>query len=47
VPDALAGLVEILGVEHLPEGGGDQPALVAAAVGVHVANEVHVMGTSP
>ncbi len=41
VPDALAHLVVILGVEDLPERGGHQSALVAAAMGVHVAHEVH------
>ena len=39
--DPLAGLVLVLGVEHLAERGGDQAALVAAAVIEHVADEVH------
>ena len=41
MPDALAGVVSVFGVEHLSEGGGDQAALVAAAVGEHVSDEVH------
>ena len=32
VRDALVGLVAVLGVEHLPQGGGNEVALVAAAV---------------
>jgi hypothetical protein len=36
----------VLGVEHLAQGGGDEPALVAAAVVEHVSDEVHVMQTS-
>ena len=38
---AVAGVGGVLGVEHLSEGGGDQAALVAAAVGEHVSDEVH------
>ena len=41
VADALAGLVAVFGVEHFPQRGGDQAALVAAAVGEHVSDEVH------
>ena len=47
MPDALASLGAVLGVEHFAQRGGDQPALIAAAVGEHVSDEVHVMGTSP
>ena len=41
VPDALASLGVVFGVEDLSERGGDQAALVAAAVGQHVSDEVH------
>ncbi len=44
--DALASVVAVLGVEHFPQRGGDQAALIAAAVGQHVSDEVHVMRTS-
>jgi hypothetical protein len=47
VPDPLARLVLILGVEHFSQCGGDQTALVTAAVVEHVPDEVHLMGTSP
>jgi hypothetical protein len=36
----------VFGVEHLAQRGGHQAALVAAAVGEHVSDEVHVMRTS-
>jgi hypothetical protein len=36
VGDPLAGLVLVFGVEDLAQGGGDQAALVAAAVIEHV-----------
>src|SRR5579872_2592266 len=35
----VAGLVAVFGVEDLSRGGGDQAALVAAAVREHVADE--------
>ena len=38
--DPLLGLLVALGVEDLSERGGDEPALVAAAVHDHVASEV-------
>ena len=41
MPDAFAGLVAVLGVEDLSQRGGDQAALVAAAVREHVSDEVH------
>ena len=41
MPDPLASVVTILGIEDLSEGGGDQAAPVAAAVGEHVSDEVH------
>ena len=41
VPDPLARVGLVFGVEHLAQGGGDQPALIAAAVGEHVSDEVH------
>jgi hypothetical protein len=41
VTDPLPRLGLVLGVEHLPERGGDQAALVAAAVVEHVSDEVH------
>ena len=46
VPDPLARLVLIVGVEHFSERGGDQAALIATAVVEHVADEVHLMWTS-
>jgi hypothetical protein len=33
VPEPFAGVVAVFGVEHLAQGGGDETALVAAAVG--------------
>jgi hypothetical protein len=41
VRDPLSGLLLVIGVERLTQRGGDQPALVAAAVVEHVADEVH------
>jgi hypothetical protein len=46
VPDPLPRLGLVLGVEYLPEGGGDETALVTAAVVEHVSDEVHLMQTS-
>ena len=39
--DPLPRLGLVLGVEHLAQGGGDQAALIAAAVVEHVPDEVH------
>jgi hypothetical protein len=39
--DSFLGLLVALGVEDLSERGGDQAALVAAAVHDHVASEMH------
>jgi hypothetical protein len=41
MPDSLTSRGLVFGVEDLSEGGGDEAALVAAAVGEHVADEVH------
>ena len=41
VPDPLAGVGLIFGIEHLPQRSGDQAALIAAAVREHVSDEVH------
>jgi len=41
VRDPLAGLVAVLGVEGLAEGGRDESALIAAAVVEHVCDEMH------
>jgi hypothetical protein len=40
MPIAL-GILEVLGVEDLAQGGGDHVALALLAVAVHVADEVH------
>ncbi len=41
MPDALLGLLVALGVEDLAQGGGDEVALVAAAVHDHIPEEMN------